>query len=329
MQQNLLSVIIPMYNCGNVITRCLDSIDYPQAEIIVVDDGSTDDGAKIVMQYANKHSNVCLLQKKNGGVSSARNMGIEKAQGMYIMFVDADDYIVPGGIEQVLDVAIHNNADVCKYWAKYPSATDEQDTNPIVAAKLSIRIINGKGAALRYYDLSDYVVWDGLYKRSLIISKNIRFKEDLHLHEDDEFMAEVYCEATKVIEINLPLYRYVVSSQNSACHDSVIATKRLQSSVLAIDYRQKAIANRCPNEKFPLEKYKYMRYVAGCLWGLLHTKIDYVTYCDYIKQFKELKCWPIRYKYIQIARNKYTIKLIVKMYLCNHPRIAFLYKTML
>ena len=83
----LLSVIIPMYNCAPVIVRCLDSIDYYDCEIIVVNDGSKDTGAEIVEKYAATHPNVRLINKSNGGVSSARNLGIQEAVGKYISFI--------------------------------------------------------------------------------------------------------------------------------------------------------------------------------------------------------------------------------------------------
>ena len=79
----LLSVVIPMYNCAPIIVRCLDSIDYPNCEIIVVNDGSIDNGAEVVEQYAATHTHVRLINKPNGGVSSARNLGIEEAKGVY------------------------------------------------------------------------------------------------------------------------------------------------------------------------------------------------------------------------------------------------------
>ena len=101
----LLSVIIPLYNCAPVIYRCLDSIDYDNAEIIVVNDGSTDNGKELVEKYTENHPFVRLINKHNGGVSSARNIGIEQAKGRYIVFVDADDYLSQGGLTRVIKLA--------------------------------------------------------------------------------------------------------------------------------------------------------------------------------------------------------------------------------
>ena len=111
----LLSVIIPMYNCGPVIVRCMDSIDYQDCEILVVNDGSKDNGAEIVEQFAANHHNVRLINKRNGGVSSARNLGIENARGKYIVFVDADDYLSKDGLKRMIDLAEKHQADIVKY----------------------------------------------------------------------------------------------------------------------------------------------------------------------------------------------------------------------
>lgn len=98
-----LSIIIPLYNCEQYIATCLDSLlkqglDANDYEIIVVNDGCTDNSAGIVQGYCTHHNNMRLINKPNGGVSSARNRGIDDAKGEYIYFCDADDYILPNGL---------------------------------------------------------------------------------------------------------------------------------------------------------------------------------------------------------------------------------------
>ena len=116
----LLSVIIPCYNCAPVIERCLGSIDYPSAEIIVVNDGSTDNSIHVIEQYIRSHQKkIQLINKENGGVSSARNLGIDKATGKYICFVDADDYLCNDGLVRIVDLAEKESADVVLYRANY------------------------------------------------------------------------------------------------------------------------------------------------------------------------------------------------------------------
>ena len=98
------SVIIPVYNAEKTLRRCVDSLltqQYADAEIILVNDGSTDSGGEICKEYAASNRQVQYIDKANGGVSSARNAGIRRASGRYILFVDSDDSVVPGYFEQL------------------------------------------------------------------------------------------------------------------------------------------------------------------------------------------------------------------------------------
>lgn len=327
MSDNILSIVIPVYNCASVITRCLDSIDYSNAEIIVVDDGSTDGSADMVKGYMAIHPNVQLIQKENGGVSSARNVGIETAIGKYIMFVDADDYLAPGGIEKILQIAEENNADVVKYGCRFHTKEADTDTESIESYPYSLEIVEGRFAALRRNDVPDYLVWDGIYLRSLIMDNGIRFHTDLSLHEDDVFMGELYCHVNKVVVTDLPLYRYIQSSAHSSTHNQTIAKQRklIESSFLAIQYRGKYIATYCP-DVMPLERLKYMRWLcqpktakeAG------YSLEDYKTL---LIKYKELGCWPMDYRWMRVARldwsAKERLKRRMKTFLCNHPGIAY------
>ena len=94
--KNLISIIIPAYNIENYIAKCLDSLlnqTYRNLEIIVVDDGSSDNTGKVIDDYLSKYDNIKVIHKKNAGVSAARNSGIEVASGDYIGFVDGDDTV--------------------------------------------------------------------------------------------------------------------------------------------------------------------------------------------------------------------------------------------
>ena len=202
----LLSIVIPVYNCAPVVLRCLDSIDYHSAEIIVVDDGSTDDSAEVVRSYIANHPNVHLIQKENGGASSARNIGIETASGKYLMFVDADDYLVPDGIERVIDLAEKEEADIVKYKIVCVSNSAPVEKESIGEFPMFPEIICGKGTVLQRNDISDYHVVDAIFRKSVIDENEIRFQTDLLLREDDVFMGMFYCHVQKVVSTDLPLY---------------------------------------------------------------------------------------------------------------------------
>ncbi len=110
-----ISVIIPVYNVENYLRECVDSVlnqTFSDYEIILVDDGSTDISGKICDKYAVKDDRVNVIHKKNGGLSNARNVGLKKAVGEYIYFLDSDDYIKTDALEKLYNTAISEKADV-------------------------------------------------------------------------------------------------------------------------------------------------------------------------------------------------------------------------
>lgn len=323
----ILSVIIPMYNCAPVITRCLDSIDYSDTEIIVVNDGSRDNGAEVVTQYAITHPNVRLINKENGGVSTARNKGIEEARGKYIGFVDADDYICRGGLSYVVKKALEYDADVVKFSLKsIVEDTAQQPIETIDTCHAKVIETTGRDALMRY-DIADNVVWDGIYRRTLLIENAIRFQTDLHLHEDDVFMGMVYCHAEKVISMNLPLYCYVRASNSSSTHNQSIERQRIliNSGYLAAQHRSAYVQEHYPTA-MPLERLKYMRWVRQPK-DAIAAQMSLEEYKAVLNEFRKIGVWPVQYKYINVsywwASWKYKLKCAIKTWMINHPGIAY------
>ena len=131
MDEKLVSVIIPAYNIEDYIGRCLDSIisqTYKNLEIIVVDDGSRDHTGEILDNYAKKDRRIKVIHKENGGVSSARNKGIEAAEGDYIGFIDGDDLIESEMYKTLVDLLEEENADIahCGYQMVFPDRIDRK-----------------------------------------------------------------------------------------------------------------------------------------------------------------------------------------------------------
>lgn len=323
----LLSIIIPMYNCAPAIVRCLESIDDIDAEVIVVDDGSQDESAEMVLEYSNSHPNVLIVKKENGGVSSARNVGIEIATGKYIMFVDADDTISPGGINVVLDLAEQTNADIVKYKVVFNDNQTPDIVSSVRDFPLTVKTILGQGSALDRYDFSDYHVVDALFKRSLVIDNNIRFHTDLSLREDDVFMGEFLCHASKVVITDLPLYQYVRSSPFSSTHKTSIERQRalIQSGYCAVVYRYNYVKKFHP-ESLTLERLKYMRWVCQPKTAI-KAGYNLTDYRVLLHKFKKYGCWPLDYHWIHVAGMDYSLKskckYLIKTFLCNHPKLAF------
>ena len=322
-----LSIIIPMYNCAPVILRCLGSLDYPDAEILVIDDGSKDDSAQKVMEYASTHPNVTLVRKENGGVSSARNMGLDRATGKYLMFVDSDDYLAPGGIGIAMDLIRQNNADLLKYGYRCVQA-DSPASEPLHAEDGKQVIIEGRYAGLKRVDVPDFYVWNGIYLRELIAKNNIRFHTDLCLHEDDVFMGEVLCHTEKIVVTDLKIYQYSLLSDYSSTHKQSIPRQRqlIESGYRAVHHRSSYVSAHCP-EAMPLERLKYMRWVCHPQTAI-SAGYKYQEYKEILGRFKEYHCWPLDYRWIRVAGLdvdfKAKLKNRIKTFLCNHPRLAYL-----
>lgn len=204
----LVSIIIPVYNVEKYLDRCVESIvkqTYENIEILLVDDGSPDNSPKMCDEWAKKDNRVKPIHKKNGGVSSARNMGIEKANGEYISFVDSDDWIVPTYIEEMLNELINKNADyiTCGYKRVY---NDEH-----------IDLFNSDGE-IKVIDSDEYLknvmnVLPGygfthmkLIKKELI--GDVRFDESIKVAEDALFNAMLCKNIKNVVVYNKPLYNY-------------------------------------------------------------------------------------------------------------------------
>lgn len=121
---DLISIIVPVYNVEKYLNKCIDSIinqTYKNIEIILVDDGSTDNSGKICDEYLLRDSRIKVIHKNNGGLSSARNEGINISSGEYIGFVDSDDWVEPNMYEEMYKKILYSNADIvdCGYWKEY------------------------------------------------------------------------------------------------------------------------------------------------------------------------------------------------------------------
>lgn len=331
-KQPILSVIIPMYNCAPVITRCLDSIDYPGAEIIVIDDGSADNSLKVVQEYIVRmkelgNERIRVISKPNGGASSARNKGIEEAKGKFIAFIDADDFWYPNGIARIVELAERAEADVVKYIIRHVEKEQPLPQLDLANYAMHTEIIEGRGKALERCDISDYHVVDAVFKRSVIMDHNIRFRTDLHLHEDDCFMGMFYCHAMKVVSTDMPLYCYIHSSDFSSTHRQSIERQRIliNSGYLAAQHRSKYVQAYYP-QAMPMERLKYMRWVSQPKEAIeAHFTLD--EYKVVLNEFRALGVYPLSYKWISTiyywASWKYKMKWVAKSWLTNHPEIAY------
>lgn len=207
----LITVIIPVYKVEQYIRGCIESVraqTYKNIEILLVDDGSPDGCGGICDEYARTDTRVRVIHKENGGLSDARNAGLEAAEGAYIGFVDADDRICADMYEKLMAALLQNNADIAAANFMYVDGQYEPIETRNEALPLKDEVISGKEAITRLLDDKGWyyvTAWNKLYKKSIFA--NVRFPAG-KLHEDEFVAHMVYSQAERVACISDVCYLY-------------------------------------------------------------------------------------------------------------------------
>lgn len=209
--EKLISIIVPVYNAERTLHRCVTSLmeqSYPNIEILLVNDGSKDASLEVCRGYERQDSRIRVIDKPNGGVSSARNAGLDVARGEYIMFCDSDDWVSPLWCEHMVRNHIPQNLTVCEIaWGGPDAETKDQ--------QLSEETIVERNRFLQF----SFVMcppWNKLFERTAIQKSDLRFSGDLRLGEDLIFVMEYLCNVQGQVRI-LPqrLYYYDTSTEGS------------------------------------------------------------------------------------------------------------------
>lgn len=210
---SIVSVVIPVYNVECYIDECLDSVckqTYSSIEIICIDDGSTDNSLTILKKYAEQDERIRIIEKTNGGLSSARNAGLRYCTGDYVIFIDSDDILVPNGIETMLSYVAKTQSDILVFGAQlFPK---EAIINEQIAKLLSPKYgtyTNEEIIEKAIFDIGccNIFVWNKIYKRTLF-SSVVSFDERILLGEDRCFLFDIFPFAKRVTIIEDKLYMY-------------------------------------------------------------------------------------------------------------------------
>ncbi len=218
-----VSIIIPAYNAEKYIERCLKSVlaqKYENKEVIVINDGSTDKTEEKINKYINK---IKYIKKKNGGLSEARNVGIEKATGKYIMFIDADDYIEKDLLKN-LKPYIDEDIDMIKYKAK--KVTEKGEEIQLMDGPV-FETIKGEEAFSKmcFTDQLMETAWIYLYKKELLKKNKFQFSKGLY-HEDFGLIPLVILKAQTFVSTDIYGYNYVQSENSITRNEDYQKTKR-------------------------------------------------------------------------------------------------------
>lgn len=295
--EKIVTIVVPIYNVEKYIEQCLDSLLLEDgANIVLVDDGSTDSSGEIAKVYANRYDNVIYIYKENGGLSSARNEGMKYCNTKYIAFCDSDDWVEKNTYTKLANMAEQEECDIvsCGMYLNY----DDKEIK-----------INLKNAI---YDLTDQIqlakllnnikpsAWDKVYRYNLFLDNNITYPFGLHF-EDTPTTAMLLVEAKKVKLVNEPLYHY---RQRAG---SIINQDRFQEKYFDIFKGLDILKNYKTNQTekhYLIYNYFYVRK------GLLDTIIRLKRYKVY-KNIKYKKIVKDKFKLMDLLKFKGSKKYIL------------------
>lgn len=223
MQNPIISVIVPVYNVRDYLKKCLDSIlsqTFSDFELICVNDGSTDGSRKILEEYKKRDNRIIIVDKENGGLSSARNEGMKAAKGKFFSFIDSDDWVDKTMLEKLYKSIDDNNSDIaiCAVHQFDENKQQIDDSNPYYTLEFFDKTFDNR--AFSYKDTKPFIMdvcvmaWNKLYRRSLIEQCSAKFPEGL-IFEDGPFFFSIFFKTQRISIVRDFLYYYRINRKNS------------------------------------------------------------------------------------------------------------------
>ena len=232
-----LSIIIPIYNIEAYLAECIDSIvnqiDNKEVEIILINDGSTDNCKSICEEYVKKHQNILLINQSNRGQGFARNLGLEIAKGEFVWFIDGDDWIIDNTINTILENLNNFDIEMLEFSFQFYYQKTKKFASSLYGEK-NIETTNG----IDFIKKNERVlipVWLYIYKKSFLKTNKIIFNEET-FSEDEKFNWDCFCYVNKIKKIDLIVVNYRIRP-NSLINSNVYE-KRIKSSIFILDYFQ-------------------------------------------------------------------------------------------
>lgn len=287
----LISIIVPVFKTEKHIDRCVQSIinqTYESWELILVDDGSPDSSGRLCDEWGKKEARIRVYHKENGGVSSARNLGLDKAKGDYITFVDSDDWIGKDCLKYCVNILSDTNIELFLFGCCRVNSNGESQlwfknrTTGVCSLEKYIAANNG---------LLQFNVWGVFFKRNIIYDSNIRFLEGMSNAEDKMFLFSVMEKATQICSTE-EVYYYYYDNDTSV-------TKRINIQVVL------------KNERILFDFFRGREKLSSVFgYILVHTLSSHCSFsadCHYRNVLKEL--WNNNKDYIDIKYSSYWDKL--------------------
>ncbi len=298
-----ISIIVPIYNKKKYLRECIDSIlsqSFNDFELILIDDGSKDSSWTIIQEYAVHDNRIVPFRQANAGVSAARNAGLDRAQGKWICFVDADDYLPKDGIQILVEHGEKSNADIVN-----ANATRVEDDKQFKIFNFNNEIVNGN----IYPRLVHFAPWAQLFKRNIIEAHHLRYVRGLAYSEDNVFILHYSLYASSIEFVNQSVYNYRINQ------DSAIQNKDYKK----VAYHQMWAAHEVYKLKdkesslrnFIINRTKIL--ISSSINAYVYRAINVLKINDIIRLYSDFfKETNMFHEYIIKATTLHTIKLLLK-----------------
>lgn len=303
-----ISLIVPVYNVEKYLPRCLESIrkqDFSNLEIICINDGSTDASLSLLEIAAQLDPRITVINQPNSGVSAARNGGLDAASGDIIMFVDADDFLVPGACKMVAQAFANDEPDILTFGA---SGITFGQPSPWLRNALSPKqsVVHGFDKNLFKKARERPYIWLSAFSRSFIEDNSLRFDEELAIGEDQLFYLDAYARAELTVTIEKTLYTYRAERTGSAMFWQIQdASEMLEKHLLLAE---KVFEHWSEIGIFSQHKAEllgwFLRFVS---YDAFHVKNS----AEALQKLREMVC-----KYFENP-TKFSLDMPTRMALCN------------
>ena len=288
---DLISIIIPVYNVCDYLERCLESVikqSYSNLEIILVNDGSTDNSGKICNIYSERDNRITVIHKLNGGLSDARNVGLRAASGVFFSFIDSDDFIHRDFIQDLYRMIIEYHADIaiCGY-----ERGNRETFSKKKKSNEEFVVFNSKEILHQWHSKYKHVetmAWNKLYRRELFEKNNIEYPVG-YFNEDVQTTHLLVAEAEKIIITNKKLYYYF---QRSGSITDGITNRKVNDNIFS--QRKRLDFFKCNGY---LEAYKRL-YIK-----LMKTFVYYCVFSD-SEEIRNALFADFRQNYLQVMRMR-------------------------
>ena len=292
-----LSIIIPAYNVEQYLERCVDScerqdIARTEYEVIIVDDGSKDGTLAVAKRLAEKYDNVAVLTQENGGSSKARNTGLAHAQGDYLWFVDADDYVVENCIGRVLGLCEINDLDICHF--SLTTLRSDGSVEPRERYDNAETLLRGRDILLSNSSQVVCSACANFYKRQFFVDYDIRFTEGI-TQQDVEINGRTFAVAQRCMMVNDEMYMYYYNAESIRRNPNIEKRKKYAGDTVRVAALHRDFYAKHSDTE--LSQY-FMRHtnsrIAGGIYSMVKGGVDKRVLDEFVRVAREKGLYPIK-----------------------------------